>query len=161
MSERPADLPVQQDRDGQRSGGPLPLLVVLSLTTAAAVLGVVAYRVLLPAGPVRDDARDMSQALALRDRGLASFRAWARARREGHATEARHWRAAHDDLTAALDAVDRVLQRPEYTSPSGIRPEYEGWTEVQAEIAPYLHDLLQAAPAAATPEPSASRAAGG
>lgn len=81
----------------------------------------------------------------LQGEGMAAFRAWSKARRDGDsALERQKHKEARSKLEASLETLDRLLDK--YRGADGyILPEYQGYEEQLSEISVRLGDLLKGA----------------
>lgn len=129
----------------RKQGGGVPPVVIISVITCTVLLVgvIIAYRATRQPPVKVDHQEDIKRAETLRDEGIRAFRAWNKAKAEGLETEQQEWKNAHTKLTEAMDVINAVLDNPQYKDPQTgeLLADYAGWTDLQAEIAPFLYDL--------------------
>jgi len=86
----------------------------------------------------------LERTVAKKDRGLAKYRAWSRARARGRADEARRLHGEALDALRSAQAEYEAALAPYRDDDGFVKPEYAGYEEDLAEIAVYLVDLAKA-----------------
>jgi hypothetical protein len=94
-----------------------------------------------PEKQVDNQPARLESADAVAAEGMAAFRAWNKAKREGNAAaESAKWKESHSKLQKAVDMYNEVLDQ--YRDKEGyLPPEYEGYEKPLSEISKHLIDL--------------------
>jgi len=124
-------------------------IIIVSLITGTLLLcgGIIAIS--KSTGPTQDGRNEpamMEQADKLRDEGMAAFREWSKAQRDGPpgVERAKH-KEALSKLKRFMELMNDILEPHRDPSTGMTSTEYEGWEEKMAEVAPYMVDLEKGA----------------